>query len=75
MVRGSLSCHDNEMIQEQAPSVQACAEAVDVRLLESVLGKESEKLKDRKERIELHPLQVGGDKPVEEITTLGQIPM
>ena len=39
-------------------------------LFEGVLGEESEELEDWEVRVELHPLQVRGDKPVEEITAL-----
>ena len=37
-------------------------------LFEGVLGEESEELEDWEVRVELHPLQMRGDKPVEEIT-------
>ena len=43
-------------------------------LFEGVLGEESEELEDWEVRVELHPLQMRGDKPVEEITALGKKP-
>ena len=43
-------------------------------LFEGVLGEQSEELEDWKVRVELHPLQMRGDKPVEEITALGKKP-
>ena len=58
VVRSSLCCHDNEMVQKEAPGVQTVAKAVDLWLFEGVLGEESEKLQDRKLRIKLHPLKV-----------------
>ena len=39
-------------------------------LFEGVLGEESEELEDWEVRVELYPLQMRGDKPVEEITAL-----
>ena len=39
-------------------------------LFEGVLGEESEELEDWKVWVELHPLQMRGNKPVEEITAL-----
>ena len=41
-----------------------------IDLFEGVLGEESEELEDWKVRVELHPLQMRGNKPVEEITAL-----
>ena len=39
-------------------------------LFEGVLGEESEELEDWKVWVELYPLQMRGNKPVEEITAL-----
>ena len=63
------------MIQEDPPGLQAHAEAVDARLLECVLVEETQELQHGEERVKLHPLQVRGHEPVEEVTALGQKPV
>lgn len=60
------------MIEEHPPCLQTHTEAVNARLLEGVLVEESQELEDGEERVELNTLEVGGDKPVEEVTALGQ---
>ncbi len=62
------------MVQEYAPRVQTHTEAVYTRLLECVLVKQVQELQHGEQRVKLHPLQVGGHKPVEEVGTFSQKP-
>ena len=59
------------MIEKHAPRVETDTEAVHPGLLECVLTEQTEELEHRKIGIVLDSLEVGGDKPVEEITALG----
>ena len=62
------------MIEEHAPRVETDAEAVDARLLECVFAEEPEELENGEIGVVFNTLEVGGDKPVEEITALGKKP-
>ena len=75
MVRCRLRCHGDEMIQEQPPGLQAVAEAINLRLTNSVLGEQNEELENRKIRVKLNPLEMRRYEPVEKITTFGKIPI
>ena len=62
------------MIQEHPPGVQTHTEAVHTGLLEGILVEQVQELQHREQWVKLHPLQVRGDKPVEEVRALSKEP-
>ena len=74
MVSCSILSHQNQVVEEHTPSVKTNTEAIYFWLFECVLVEESQKFKNRELKVELHPLQMGGDKPVEEVPTFGTVP-
>ena len=62
------------MIEEHAPRIETDTEAVDARLFECVFAEEPEELENGKVGVVFDTLEMGGDKPVEEITALGKKP-